>query len=395
MGRKTWLFIRTMSTKSLMACQRNNNGGISFDPDRLLIFSGKTVNVRGKLQNRLMQRTASGIYIMQNDHEGAMSIQRAKEVLRIEAEGILKLVDKLDENFDRLVNLICKSRGRVVVAGIGKSGLIARKIVATLNSTGTRSLFLHPVEAMHGDLGIVSADDVFIALSNSGETDELNILIPSIRAAGCPVTAFTGNPNSALALQSDIVINVGVEKEACPLGLAPTASTSAQLAMGDALAVVLIEKQKFKTSDFQKFHPGGNLGRRLSYRVADIMLTGKAVPRAAENVDIETALTEMDRQKLGVIFITDARDMLTGIITDGDVRRMVVRKIGMDGNNAEQMMVRNPKHVYPTMPLYEALNIMEEHQITVLPAIDEAGKLVGALHLHDILGKGALKFNSV
>lgn len=324
-----------------------------------------------------------------------MSIKIATEVLRIEAEGILKLADRLDESFNRLVDLIYKSRGRVIVAGIGKSGLIARKIVATLNSTGTRALFLHPVEAMHGDLGIVSADDVFIALSNSGETDELNILIPSIRAAGCPVAAFTGNPNSSLGTQSDIVIDVGVEKEACPLGLAPTASTSAQLAMGDALAVVLIEKRKFKPSDFQKFHPGGNLGRRLAYSVSDIMLTGKSVPTAAEGADMEKALTEMDTQRLGVIFITDEGGILTGIITDGDVRRMVVKKAKLHEGRVEDFMVKSPKHVNPGMPLYEALNMMETHQITVLPAIDGDGYLVGALHLHDILGKGALKFNAV
>ncbi|MFW6052474.1 MAG: KpsF/GutQ family sugar-phosphate isomerase [Desulfosalsimonas sp.] len=323
-----------------------------------------------------------------------MSIERAKEVLRIEAEGILTLADKLDDNFNRLIDLIYKSRGRVIVAGIGKSGLIARKIVATLNSTGTRSLFLHPVEAMHGDLGIVSADDVFIALSNSGETDELNILIPSIRAAGCPVIAFTGDKNSALAGLSDIVINVGVEREACPLGLAPTASTSAQLAMGDALAVVLIEKRKFKPSDFQKFHPGGSLGKRLAYSVSDIMLTDGEVPRVFENTDMEKALAEMDRQKLGVIFITDAADTLKGIITDGDIRRMVVRKTSVHKNKVSNLMVKNPKTVFPEMPLYEALNMMETYQITVLPVTEVSGRLVGALHLHDILGKGALKFNS-
>ncbi len=324
-----------------------------------------------------------------------MSIERAKEVLRIESEGILKLADNLDDDFNRLVDLIYKSRGRVIVAGIGKSGLIARKIVATLNSTGTRSLFLHPVEAMHGDLGIVSADDVFIALSNSGDTDELNILIPSIRSAGCPVTAFTGNRNSALAAMSDIVINVGVDKEACPLGLAPTASTSAQLAMGDALAVVLIEKRKFKPSDFQKYHPGGNLGKRLAYSVSDIMLTGREVPVVEQGADMETALSEMDSQQLGVTFVTDTGGTLKGIITDGDIRRMLVRKIAVHESSVEKLMVRNPKSVPPSMPLYEALNIMESHQITVLPVIDEQGKLTGAIHLHDILGKGALKFNAV
>ncbi|MBS0013290.1 MAG: KpsF/GutQ family sugar-phosphate isomerase [Desulfobacterales bacterium] len=321
--------------------------------------------------------------------------KRAGEVLRIEAEGIEKLAAHLDDQFNRLVDLIYQSRGRVIVAGIGKSGLIARKIVATLNSTGTRSLFLHPVEAMHGDLGIVSADDVFIALSNSGQTDELNILIPSIRSVGCPVVAFTGNFRSSLAAQSDLLIYVGVEKEACPLGLAPTASTSAQLAMGDALAVVLLEKRKFNTSDFQKFHPGGNLGRRLSYGVSDIMLTGAAVPTAATGTSMEQALAEMERCRLGVIFIVDEKNRLSGIITDGDIRRLVVQRVSVYDNAVEAMMTPNPKHVHPATPLYEALNIMETHQITVLPAIDETGTIVGALHLHDILGKGALKFNPV
>lgn len=325
--------------------------------------------------------------------EAAMYRQRAAEVLRIEAEGIRKLVDKLDDSFDRLVELIYQSRGRVIVAGIGKSGIIARKIVATLNSTGTRALFLHPVEAMHGDLGIASGDDVFIALSNSGETDELNVLIPSIRKMGCPVIAFTGNPRSSLAARSDMVINVGVEKEACPLGLAPTASTSAQLAMGDALAVVLLEKRKFNSSDFQKFHPGGNLGRRLSYRVGDIMLTGRAVPKVPEGTGMDTALVEMDSGRLGVVFIVDAQGSLQGIITDGDVRRMVVGKIPVYQKTVDELMTRKPTYVQPGTPLYEALNLMETRQITVLPAINDQGGLVGALHLHDILGKGALKFN--
>jgi arabinose-5-phosphate isomerase len=319
--------------------------------------------------------------------------KRAAEVLRIEAEGIQRLTKYLDDHFNNMIDMIYKSPGRVIVAGIGKSGLIARKIVATLNSTGTRALFLHPVEAMHGDLGIVSAGDVFIALSNSGQTDELNILIPSIRKAGIPVIAFTGNPESELAAQSDLVIYVGVEKEACPLGLAPTASTSAQLAMGDALAVVLLEKRKFNTSDFQKFHPGGSLGRRLSYNVADIMLTGKSIPAAGINTRMKDALGEMEKCGLGVVFIIGAHKKLKGIITDGDIRRMVVQKTEIYDSTAGALMTTNPKHVHPATPLYEALNIMETHQITVLPAIDENSAVVGALHLHDILGKGALKFN--
>lgn len=201
-------------------------------------------------------------------------IQQAVEVLKIEAEGILKLAERIDDNFAEMIELIYRSQGRLIISGMGKSGIVGRKIVATLNSTGTRSFFLHPSEAMHGDLGMVGPDDIFIALSNSGETDEINVLIPSIRKIGCNIIAFTGNNNSSLAKQSNIVIDVAVEREACPLGLTPTASTTALLAMGDALAVALINKKRFKTSDFKKIHPGGVLGQRLSSKVKDIMPLG-------------------------------------------------------------------------------------------------------------------------
>lgn len=321
-----------------------------------------------------------------------MSIQEAIEVLKIEAEGILKLAERIDSSFDRMVDVIYKSKGRVILAGIGKSGIVARKIAATLSSTGTRAIFLHPVEAMHGDLGIVSANDVFIALSNSGETDELNILLPSIRKVGCPIIAFTGNTRSALARLSDIVIDVSVEKEACPMNLAPTTSTTVQLAMGDALAVVLINKHKFTPNDFKKFHPGGNLGKRLSLSVSDIMLTGDDVPIVGTGTDMEAALDVMDKKRLGVIFIQAKDGTLEGILTDGDIRRFVVQKKPIYDLSVESVMIRMPKIASVDMPLYDALNIMEEHQITVLPAIGPEGVIAGALHLHDILGKGAFKF---
>ncbi len=325
-----------------------------------------------------------------------MTIEQAVEVLKIEADGILKLTEKIDDNFMKMVDLIYKSRGRAIFAGIGKSGIIGRKIAATLSSTGTRSIFLHPVEAMHGDLGIVSNEDVFIALSNSGETDELNILLPSIRNAGCPIIAFTGNKNSTLARHSDIVIDVGVEVEACPLGLAPTTSTTALLAMGDALAVVLINKRKFSPTDFKKFHPGGNLGSRLSsFKVKDIMLAGKTVPTVNEKTDMATALDILDKQKLGVVLIIRSDNTLAGIITDGDVRRMLVKRIDVFDKTVVEMMIENPKSITENAPLYDALNIMEKHQITVLPVIDADGKVAGVIHLHDILGKGAVKFNGV
>ncbi|MBW2010536.1 MAG: KpsF/GutQ family sugar-phosphate isomerase [Deltaproteobacteria bacterium] len=323
-----------------------------------------------------------------------MIIQKVTEVLRIEAEGILNLIDRIDDNFVKMVDLIYNSTGRVIVAGIGKSGIIGRKIVATFNSTGTRSIFLHPVEAIHGDLGIVSREDVFLALSNSGETDELNIMLPSIRKIGCSIIAFTGNKNSTLAKNSDIVIDAGVEKEACPLGMAPTASTTALLAMGDALAVILINKKHFKKSDFKKNHPGGMLGRRLSCKVKDIMLTGDVVPCVDDKTSVKQALTEMNRFELGAILITKTDGILTGIITDGDIRRLIIKEMIFFDGSLQNIMTENPRTVQPESPVYDALNLMEEHQITVLPVINSTGKVQGILHLHDILGKGAFKFNA-
>ncbi len=322
-----------------------------------------------------------------------MIIKEAIEVLKIEAEGILGLTDRIDDNFSRMVEFIFNSRGRVIVGGIGKSGIVGRKIVATLNSTGTRSIFLHPVEAMHGDLGIVCQDDIFIALSYSGETDELNILLPSIRKIGCKVLAFTGNIHSTLAKHSDIVINVGVEKEACPLGLAPTASTTAMLAMGDALAVVLINKKHFKPSDFKKIHPGGILGRRLSSKVKDIMLTGEAVPKIFAGTSMEIAIDEINRLELGTTLVITKDKILTGIITDGDIRRIIAKKKNIFELTVEDVMTKNPRTVNPDSPAYDALNIMERYQITILPTTDSIGKVEGILHLHDILGKGDFKFN--
>jgi arabinose-5-phosphate isomerase len=322
-----------------------------------------------------------------------MIIQEAKKVLKIEAEGILKLAERIDENFPKMVELICRSKGRLIISGIGKSGLIGRKIVSTLNSTGTRSLFLHPSEAMHGDLGMVDADDIFIALSNSGETDELNLLIPSIRKIGCAIIAFTGNTTSTLAKNSDIVIDVAVEREACPMGLAPTTSSTALLAMGDALAVALINQKHFKSSDFKKIHPGGILGQRLSRKVKDIMLTGTSVPQVSEGTTMEDAVKEINRLELGVTLVLRSDKTLAGIITDGDLRRVIADKKSIVDLSVEDVMTQNPRTVDLDSPAYDALNMMERYQITVLPIIDAKGKIQGILHLHDILGKGEFKFN--
>jgi arabinose-5-phosphate isomerase len=320
-------------------------------------------------------------------------LSEAKKVLELEAESIRGLADRLNPNFVRLVDLIFQSNGRVIISGIGKSGIIARKIAATLSSTGTRALFLHPVEAMHGDLGMVSPNDIFLALSASGETDELNILLPSIRRIGCTVAALTGNQESTLAKHSDIVIDVGVEKEACPLGLAPTCSTTAMLAMGDALAVVLINRKQFKSDDFQRFHPGGALGQRLAGKVSDIMLTGDAIPSVHEDADMSKALDEMNHHSLGVILILDKSGALEGIITDGDIRRRVAQGSPIHSLGVNEMMTSDPLFANPQTPAYDALNIMEKHQITVLPIIDEKRIIKGIVHLHDILGKGEFKFN--
>ena len=248
-------------------------------------------------------------------------LQQAINVLNIEAEGILKMADRLNDNFVRLLDMVYQSKGRLIIGGIGKSGLVGRKIVATLNSTGTRSLFLHPVEALHGDLGMVSHEDIFMALSNSGETAELNALLPSIRAIGCKIVALTGGLRSTLARNSDLVIDVGVEREACPLGMAPTSSTTALLAMGDALAVVLINKKGFNQRDFKKYHPGGSLGQRLSSKVRDIMWTGSDVPVVSVEAGMPEAVQVINRYGIGVVLVVNRDDFLEGIITDGDIRR--------------------------------------------------------------------------
>jgi arabinose-5-phosphate isomerase len=320
-------------------------------------------------------------------------IDEAVEVLKIEAAGLLNLADRIDERFTAMVNVIYRCAGRVIISGIGKSGIIGRKIVATLNSTGTRSVFLHPVEAMHGDLGLVSADDIFMALSTSGETDELNLLVPSIRGIGSKVIAITGNTSSTLARLCDIVIDVRVEKEACPLGLAPTASSTAMLAMGDALAVTLLNRRGFKQSDFKRFHPGGALGRRLSSKVSDIMLTGDSIPCVSTEISMKTALDVMDKMGLGTTLVVDHAGRLQGIITDGDVRRHIVENQEIWSLTAAAVMTKNPKHIDPETPAYDALALMEKNEIMVLPITTPAGIVCGILHLHDILGKGDFRFD--
>ena len=323
-----------------------------------------------------------------------MIIPTAIDVLEIEAQSILSLAAKLDASFETLVQDICASPGRVIISGIGKSGLIGRKIAATLSSTGTNAMFLHPVEAVHGDLGMVSPNDVFIAISNSGETSELNQLLPVIRDIGCRLAGFTGNPSSTMAGFCDLVIDTGVEKEACPFNMTPTSSTTAQLAMGDALAVVLIEKKKFKKSDFMRSHPGGALGQRLACQVGEIMFKTARAPIAFEDDTMAAALETMDRFSLGAVLVLNRDNQVLGIITDGDIRHAIAKGItDFAQMKVSDIMTENPHTLGVESYLYDALNLMEKYEITVLPIVDAAGRLEGLLHLHDILGKGSFTFN--
>ncbi|HOZ62318.1 MAG TPA: KpsF/GutQ family sugar-phosphate isomerase [Smithellaceae bacterium] len=316
------------------------------------------------------------------------AIKRAIEVLRIEAQSILSLINKLDRNFSRAVNLIYKSKGRVIITGIGKSGLIGKKIVATLTSTGTRALFLHPVEGIHGDLGIVTKEDVLLAISNSGETRELVPIISSARHIGTPIITFTGKRASTLAQASDIVIDVSVEKEACPFGLTPTSSSTAALAMGDALAIALIDKKRFKEKDFYKFHPGGNLGARLKEPVREAMIVGKKIPRVFSGTSVQKAIQEIDRKNVGFVLITDKKNKLLGILTDGDVRRMIGNGVSFEGKTIDEMMTRNPKTIDENATLAQAVEQMQKKEITAFAVVNGKKTLRGYIHMHDILGRG-------
>jgi len=317
-----------------------------------------------------------------------ISIKQGREVLRIEAESIFSLIGKVGESFSRAVELIYKSKGRVIVAGIGKSGLIGKKIVATLTSTGTKALFLHPVEGLHGDLGIVTRGDVLIAISNSGETNELNLIISSISELGVPCIAFTGNLSSSLARTADIAIDVGVEKEACPFGLAPTSSSTAALAMGDALAVALITRRNFQEEDFYKFHPGGNLGLRLRAKIRDVMVAGSQIPQVADTATFLEAVREMDEKNKGFVIVADAKTHIKGIMTDGDIRRIVRREVDFHTASVTDFMSPAPKSIREEITVAQAIEYMQREEITTLVVADRENRLQGYVHLHDILGRG-------
>jgi arabinose-5-phosphate isomerase len=316
-------------------------------------------------------------------------IDSAKKVLTIEALSIQELKDRINEDFIRAVEIIHNSKGRVVITGIGKSGLVGRKIAATLASTGTPSFFMHPAEASHGDLGMVTEDDVVIAISNSGETEEILRLIPYLKYFNVKIIALTGNPQSTLAKQADVVLDVSVKEEACPFGFIPTASTTVTMAMGDAIAVALIMRNGFKKEDFAIFHPGGSLGRRMLTKVKDLMHTGEEVPVAYPDTLMLDAVLEISSKRLGVVVIVDENKRILGIITDGDVRRGVhLWGKELFELKASQIMTKNPKTINEEELAAVALSTMQKYSITslVVPAND--GTLKGLIHIHDILKKG-------
>jgi arabinose-5-phosphate isomerase len=316
------------------------------------------------------------------------SIERGKEVIRIEAKALRVLEGKIDATFSDAVELVFASTGRVIVTGLGKSGLVARKIVATMNSTGTAAIFLHPADAVHGDLGMVRSDDVVICLSKSGDTEEISQLMPMFRRIGVKVIAMVGNLSSHLARQSDIVLDTSVEEEACPHDLAPTASTTVMLAMGDALAIALLEKRGFTREEFAMFHPGGNLGKRLLLRVEEMMVSGANVPIVREEVPLSEAIVEMTTKRLGATCVVNASGQLSGIITDGDLRRLLQRTKNVTNVTAAEAMTKSPKTIRKGLLAATALEEMESFNITQLVVVDEHQRPVGMLHLHDLVKAG-------
>jgi len=309
----------------------------------------------------------------------------AERVLRLEAAGILALVPRLDQAFVRAVDLLHGCRGRVIVAGMGKSGLIGRKIAATLASTGTPAYFLHPAEAVHGDLGLVATGDVILALSNSGETSELLALLAHLKRLTTPIVLLTGSPQSTLARQCDVVLDVSVAEEACPMNLAPTTSTTAVLAMGDALAMVLLDRKGLTPEDYAALHPKGALGWRALFRVADLMHTGGAVPVVHEDTAMKDVVVEMTAKRLGITTVVDGGGRLVGVVTDGDLRRLHLREASVLGLRARDCMTREPKLIRGDDLAAKALEVMEAFAITSLVVVDAVGQPHGVIHMHDIL----------
>ena len=317
-----------------------------------------------------------------------MSIEHGKRVLEIEVRAIAGLLERLDHRFTEAVDLLYRCAGKVVVSGMGKSGLIGQKIAATLASTGTPAFFLHPAEGTHGDLGMLARRDALIAISNSGETEEVLKLLPFVKRLNIPVLAMTGRVQSTLAKNSEVVLDVSVGEEACPMGLAPTASTTATLAMGDALAIALLQKRGFREEDFAQFHPGGTLGRRLLLKVRDLMHGGDAVPRVTQQTSAREAILVMTTKKLGMTTVVDEAGRLLGVITDGDLRRFLERGADLAKAKAWDLAGKNPKTIGPDELAAGAVRIMEECSITSLVVLEQSRQIVGVIHLHDLLKSG-------
>ena len=318
------------------------------------------------------------------------ALDLAREVLAIEARAVEALIARLDDKFTGALELILHCTGRVVVSGMGKSGHIARKIASTMASTGTPAFFVHPGEASHGDLGMITAQDVLIALSNSGESPELLTIVPIIKRKGAKLIAMTGNPGSSLAREADVHLDASVAQEACPLGLAPTASTTAALALGDALAIALLDARGFGADDFARSHPGGALGRRLLVHVGDLMHSGEALPKVAESALLTEALLEMSRKGLGMTAVVGEADRLLGLFTDGDLRRALDKIADIRAARVSDVMTRNPRTIGPEKLAAEAVQIMDQYKINGLLVVDGNGRLVGALNMHDLLRAGVV-----
>jgi arabinose-5-phosphate isomerase len=313
------------------------------------------------------------------------ALRLAQETFDIEAAAILGLKRRLDERFARVVGLMLEVRGRVVVMGMGKSGHIGRKLAATLSSTGTPSMFVHPAEASHGDLGMIKPIDLVLAISNSGESDELTAILPVLKRLGAPLVALTGGAQSALARHADVVLDTSVDKEACPLNLAPTASTTAQLAMGDALAVALLEARGFRAEDFARSHPGGSLGRRLLTHVSDVMRAGDQAPRVVASASFSDLMREMSAKGLGASAVVDAEGRVIGIFTDGDLRRLIEKGADLRHVTAGDVMHAGPRTVRADALAVDAAELMEQHRITSVLVVDAEGRLVGAINSNDLM----------
>jgi arabinose-5-phosphate isomerase len=313
---------------------------------------------------------------------GSTALELAREVLEIEAAAITGLIARLDQNFQRAVDIIMNSRGRVTVSGIGKSGHIARKIASTMASTGTPAYFVHPAEASHGDLGMVTREDVFIALSNSGESTELLSIVPLIKRRGAKLIALTGKPQSSLAQQADAHLYAGAEMEACPLNLAPTASTTAALAIGDALAVAVMHAKGVSRDEFARSHPGGTLGRQLLTRVRDVMGDERDAPRVPGTAMLSAAILEMSRGRMGITAVVDDTSRVIGIFTDGDLRRALQKGVDLHNTIIASVMTRNPRTITPDKLAAEAVQLMEQHKVNQLLVVDAEHHLVGALNTH-------------